>query len=242
MKSVSTVDEQKVLKELQSTTPARVGVGRCGTRPPLDAWLKFRSDHAMARDAVHSELNEEFLRYAEASSYPLLRSTAGTKVEFIACPPKGKKADVSSLKETCPKNKDVQIVISDGLSASAIHANVRDVLSMLLDGLEQEGITCGVPIVVQYGRVAVADQIAYELGMKLAINLIGERPGLSAADSMSAYLTFNPGPHTISSDRTVVSNIHTRGTLPIEAGAYIVQLAKKILTLKVSGVRLQQIS
>jgi ethanolamine ammonia-lyase small subunit len=79
------------------------------------------------------------------------------------------------------------------------------------------------------------------LGAKLAINLIGERPGLSSAQALSAYLTYNPGPQTISSDRTVVSNIHRGGTPATEAGAYIVHLAKRILANQASGVRLQQL-
>lgn len=196
----------------------------------------------MAKDAIHSEFSEQFLCFARGAGYPIVRSACSDKIDFIAFPPKGKTTDVALLKADCPRDRDVQIVISDGLSAMAVESNIHDVLPMLLDGFRQHGITCGVPIVVQYARVAVADQIAHHLGMKLAINLIGERPGLSAADSLSAYLTFNPGPQTISSDRTVVSNIHKRGTLPVEAGAYVVQLTRKILDLKVSGVRLQQIS
>lgn len=230
------------MKDLLDSTPARIGRGRSGTRPKLQDWLRFRADHAMARDAVHSEFSPEFLRWVEQAGFPYVQSSADDKSDFISFPPKGKIASLEKLKEKCPTNRDVQIVISDGLSAQAIEANVRDVLPMIVDGLEQHGITCGVPIVVRYGRVAVADQITHALGARLAIILIGERPGLSAADSMSAYMTYNAGPKTISSDRTVVSNIHSRGTLPVEAGAYIVQLAKKILELKVSGVKLQQLS
>lgn len=224
----------------QDSTPARIGVSRTGTRPKTSTWLEFRRDHAMARDAVHSELDEAFLSYARENGFPIVQSDADDKLDFIAFPPKGKRLRKGSDLTACPRNLDVQIVISDGLSAAAIQANIRDILPMLLDGFELEGITCGLPVIARYGRVAIADQIAHELGMKLAINLIGERPGLSASDSLSAYLTYNPGPHTISSDRTVVSNIHSRGTLPVEAGAYIVQLTKKILEVKLSGVRLQQ--
>lgn len=123
----------------------------------------------------------------------------------------------------------------------AVEANIKDLLPMIEDGLKIEGITVGTPIIVRYGRVAIADQISHALGAKLAINLIGERPGLSSGAGMSAYLTLNPGPETISSDRTVVSNIHSRGTPPVEAGAYIVHLAKTILEKKVSGVKLQKL-
>jgi ethanolamine ammonia-lyase small subunit len=230
-----------VLEQLQATTPARIGVGRTGTRPLTSAWLNFRKDHALAKDAVKSEFAPSFLNWAREQDYPILRSSANDKADFICFPPKGKVTTVEEL-SGLPRDLDVQIIISDGLSARAVEANIPDLLPMLFDGFAQEKISCGRPVVVQYGRVAVGDQIAYALGMKLVINLIGERPGLSAADSLSAYMTYNPGPQTISSDRTVVSNIHSRGTLPVEAGAYVVQLAKRILELKASGVRLQQIS
>lgn len=233
------------LEQLQATTPARIGTGRAGLRPPTASWLLFRQDQAMARDAVKSEFSEQFLDYARSKGFPIIQSRAVDKQDFIQFPPKGKQAKAKVLEQlqgTCPHGKQVQIIISDGLSAQAIEHNLPDVLPMLLEGLELERISCGLPIVVRYGRVAIGDEITHTLGARLAINLIGERPGLSAADSMSAYLTYNAGPETISSDRTVVSNIHSRGTLPVEAGAYIVQLAKRILSSKLSGVKLQQIS
>jgi ethanolamine ammonia-lyase small subunit len=123
-----------------------------------------------------------------------------------------------------------------------VEANIPDLLPMLEQALTAAGITYGLPVVARYGRVAIADQLGHALNAKLAVNLIGERPGLSSATSLSAYLTYNPGPNTISSDRTVVSNIHSRGTPPVEAGAYVAALCRKILDLKVSGVRLQQMS
>jgi ethanolamine ammonia-lyase small subunit len=233
------------LEQLQATTPARIGIGRAGLRPPTEPWLHFRQDHAMARDAVKSEFSKEFVEYARGKGFPIIQSQALDKQDFIQFPPKGKLAApgiLEQLRATCPHGRQVQIVISDGLSARAIESNLPDVLPMLLEGLELEKISFGQPIIVRYGRVAICDEITHALGARLAINLIGERPGLSASDSMSAYLTYNAGPETISSDRTVVSNIHRRGTLPVEAGAYIVQLAKKILANKLSGVKLQQIS
>jgi ethanolamine ammonia-lyase small subunit len=176
--------------------------------------------------------------------FPVISTLAENRLDFVLYPPKGKRAlpeTIINLEQACPKGKDVQIVISDGLSANAVDANIYDLLPMLQLGLQQEGISSGLPVVVQLGRVAIADQIAHALDAKVAVNLIGERPGLSCASGMSAYITYNPGPQTISSDRTVVSNIHAQGTPPVEAGAYIVSLIKKILALKVSGVKLQQL-
>lgn len=227
----------------RSSTPARVCVGRVGLRASTDAWLQFRQDHAMARDAVRGDFSENFLDYLHDQKMEVVQSQATDKLNYIGYPPKGKVVDghyLEHLKNVCPSNLDVQIVICDGLSARAIEDNLQDILPMMMDGFQLENISCGTPVVVKYGRVGVADQISHALQMKLALCLIGERPGLSTPGSMSAYLTYNPGPNTISSDRTVVSNIHQLGTLPIEAGAHIVQIAKRILRLQMSGVRLQQ--
>ncbi len=229
---------------MKSITPARVGVGRAGTRPRTNTWLEFRADHARARDAVHSELSADFLaKLKDEYSCQQVQSTCTDRADFVLFPPKGKRLSaeaIDQLKSTCIKGADVQIVISDGLSAQAAEANIPDLLPILQDGLTLEKFSTGTVVVVKLGRVAVADQIAEALNAKLVINLIGERPGLSCAESLSAYITLNPGAHTISSDRTVISNIHKQGTPPLEAGAYIVQLIKRIFKLQLSGVKLQQ--
>lgn len=230
---------------LEKATPARIAVGRVGSRPRVAAWIRFRHDHAVAKDAVKSELSEAFLnRFAYANSFPVIQTDAFSREDFILNPPRGKTTSSSNLellRSRCLTGQDVQIVICDGLSALAVESNVMELLPMLEDGLRIEGITVGTPVVVRFGRVAIADQINHTLGARLAINLIGERPGLSSGLGMSAYLTLNAGPKTISSDRTVVSNIHSGGTPPVEAGAYIVHLAKIILEKQVSGVQLQKI-
>jgi ethanolamine ammonia-lyase small subunit len=236
----------ELLSNMLEVTPARIAVGRSGTRPLTSTWLTFRRDHAMARDAVHSELSEEFLReFAIAKDRPVIVSTATDRHDYILYPPKGKRTSnetVEMLEAKLPHGNDVQIVVSDGLSARAVEANIPDLLPMLEEGLALEKISCGTPVFARFARVAIADQIGHALGAKVAINLIGERPGLSSAASLSAYITFNPGPHTISSDRTVISNIHERGTPAVEAGAYIVKVVRQILEKKASGVLLQQLS
>jgi len=233
-------------EDFTSKTPARVSVGRAGARPLTATWLAFRVDHALARDAISSELDDLFLQtFAVANEYPCVQSSVSSKDEFIQFPPRGKvvsQTTLSHLKKQCKSDSDVQIVISDGLSARAVEKNAGNLLPMILDGLKMNNISCGTPVVVRYGRVAVADQIAFALNARLVINLIGERPGLSCADGLSAYITYNPSPQTISSDRTVVSNIQERGTPALEAGAYIVRLVKTILDRRVSGVALQKLS
>lgn len=229
--------------DLKGITSARLGVGRSGARPMTKAMLQFRADHARARDAVHSELSEAFINHLmEGEKAFVLKTLCSDRSDFILNPPKGKKAEESELAKlnVLEKNIDVQIVISDGLSAAAVETNIPDLLPILKDGLELEKISFGRPVIVRFGRVAIADQISHHVHARIALNLIGERPGLSSAQSLSAYITYSPGPQTISSDRTVVSNIHSAGTPPLEAGAYIVQLCKKILDKKMSGVKLQK--
>lgn len=232
-------------KGIVESTPARLGVWRAGTRPTTSCWLEFRQDHAMARDAVHSELSQAFLdEQALDNGYPIVQTQAADRRNFVLNPPLGKIVSdevIDRLKKSCLKDRTVQIVVSDGLSAAAVETNVPELLPMLMDGFALESISVGTPVFVRFGRVAVADQIAHALGASITINLIGERPGLSSALGLSAYITYNPGPDTISSDRTVVSNIHEKGTPAPEAGAYIVQLTKQILEYKVSGVKLQEL-
>ena len=237
---------QEDAADFTSKTPARVQVGRAGTRPLTRTWLKFRVDHALARDAVLSELSDHFIeKFAVVNGYPYVQTLVSSKDEFIQFPPRGKVVDektLAQLKSTCSSGHDVQIVVSDGLSARAVEKSAGNLLPMIVDGLKMNNISLGLPVIVRYGRVAVGDQIAFALGARLVINLIGERPGLSSSEGLSAYITYHPSPQTISSDRTVVSNIHERGTPPVEAGAYIVRLVKTILERQVSGVELQKLS
>ena len=232
-------------KRLKESTPARILVGKAGTRPTTSHWLKFRHDHALARDAVLSELSKNFIEsFVRSNNYPLVQSEISNRKQFVLDPPGGKRLPdhyKPVLLKECPQGNDLQIVVCDGLSAMAVEANVPDLIGMLIDGCETEGITCGKPVFVKYGRVAIADQIGHLLKAKLAINLIGERPGLSSGVGLSAYMTYNPGPNTISSHRTVISNISKTGTPPPEAGAYALHLIKKILEHKKSGVELQQL-
>lgn len=225
-------------------TPARLGVGRTGTRPKSSDLIQFRADHAKARDAVNSALSADFIvRMQDKYGARQIKSVCKDRAEYIRVPPKGKicsNEDLLELPRTCKTGVDVQVLLSDGLSAIALEQNAPELLPILLDGLELNGFTAGTPIVAELARVAIGDMISYQLKARLVINLIGERPGLSCAESLSAYITLNPGPDTISSDRTVVSNIHRAGTPPLEAGAYIVELVKRIFQLNMSGVKLQQ--
>ena len=144
------------------------------------------------------------------------------------------------MKERCAPNPDVQVFLADGLSSTAVEANAETILGLLLDALKDRGLTVGTPFFVRFGRVAVEDQVAELVGAKVVCVLIGERPGLGSAESMSAYIAYNARVGMPEARRTVVSNIHKDGISAAEAGAYIAELIEKIYHAKASGVELQQ--
>ena len=225
-------------EEMKLTTPARLGVWRCGTRPLTDTWLRFRADHAVAQDSVTGEVPEEFpAKYTMVS----VKSMCESKDEYLTRPDLGRKVDEAGLnliRTKCRKSPKLQIIVADGLSSKAVEANIPNLLPAMLQGLESMGIEVGTPIFVQYSRVGIMDSIGEELKPEAAIVLLGERPGLGTAESMSAYIGYNPRAGMLESERTVVSNIHKGGTPAAEAGAHLATLLKKILDAKASGVNL----
>ena len=143
------------------------------------------------------------------------------------------------IKEKCKPNAKVQIVVGDGLSSSAIEANVKDFLPALKQGLKMFGLDFGEVLFIKHARVAAMDQIAELTGAEVICMLVGERPGLVTAESMSAYLAYKPTVGMPEAKRTVVSNIHKGGTPAVEAGAYVAEIIKKILDNKKSGIDLK---
>jgi len=226
-------------EEMKLSTPARIGVWRSGPRPLTDTLLRFRADHAVAQDSVLGEVPEEFpAKYNMVSVQTLCQS----KDEYLTRPDLGRKLNDENLEiltKGCPKGAMVQIIVSDGLSSKAVEANIPNLLPALIQGLEGMGVNLGTTIFVRNGRVAVMDTIGEELKPEVAVILIGERPGLGTAESMSAYMGYNPRLGMVESERTVISNIHKGGTPAAEAGAHLASLIKKILDAKASGVNLE---
>lgn len=223
---------------MKAATPARIGLYRAGARPKTDSFLRFLADHAQAIDAVFLDVADEFL--AKNNLFKV-QTAAKDKDEFLKRPDLGRKLSEEGKKlvlEKCQKNPQVQIVIVDGLSSSAIEANVADVLPALTQGLAAAGIKVGTPFYVKYGRVGVQDEIGQLLNAEVVISLIGERPGLVTADSMSAYMIYKPTANTVEADRTMISNIHKGGTPPAEAGALLADILKQIVAAKCSGMKL----
>lgn len=225
-------------EEMKLATPARIGVWRCGSRPLTDTWLRFRADHAVAQDSVLGEVPEEFPPKFNMVS---VQTMCADKDEYLTRPDLGRKLDADNLailRQHCRKNPRLQVIVADGLSSKAVEANIANLLPAMLQGLESMGIETGTTVFVKYARVAIMDVIGEELKPEAAVVLIGERPGLGTAESMSAYMGYNPRGGMVESERTVVSNIHKGGLPAAEAGAHLASMLKRILEAKASGVSL----
>jgi ethanolamine ammonia-lyase small subunit len=228
------------LKDLISKTPARIGVGRAGLRPKTNTWLKFRFDHAAAVDAVYGDVDENLLKRLELFK---VNTLVKDKETYIRRPDLGRKLSdegKQTINEKCRKSPTVQIIVSDGLSSSAVDENAEDVYLSLQQSLQSLGLDTGTPFYIEKGRVAVMDDVGELLQPKVVVLLIGERPGLVSAESLSAYLCYMPKKGTIEADRMVISNIHKGGIPPVEAGAYLGTVIQKILKYEASGVSLVQ--
>ena len=225
-------------RKMKEKTPARLGSGRAGPRYKTLTMLRFRADHAVAQDAVFSQVSEDF---AAKNGMTEVRTKCRSKDEYLTRPDHGRCFDEENQKKiraAISGTPRVQIVVGDGLSSAAITANAMDCLEAIREGLKLRGIDPGTPIFVRYCRVGAGDAIGDVTGCELVCMLVGERPGLVTDKSMSAYITYRPRTGVLESARTVVSNIHAQGTPAVEAGAHSAGLIETILKRKVSGVGL----
>lgn len=231
--------DPQALERMMRLTTARIGVGCAGPRLKTQTLLTLRADHARARDAVMLDVQEEVI---DALKLFAVQTRCRDKNEFLTRPDLGRRLNDEGAKRVqseCVMNPDVQICVADGLSSTAVNANISNIMPVLMDGLQAAGVKVGTPFFIKYGRVAVEDQIAELLGAKVICIFVGERPGLGTAESMSAYLAYNARMGMPEARRTVVSNIHKDGISAVEAGAYMTDLIVKILDRKASGVELQ---
>ncbi len=224
---------------IKAKTDARLGVWRCGPRPLTRTTLRVRADNAAAMDAVFNDVSEEYLKRNNLKSYT---TKCSSKEEYLTRPDLGRVFDdetMAQIKKDCINDPDVQIVVSDGLSSSAVEANIDAVLPALYNGLKSSGLKVGTPFFVKYGRVGAEDSVAKLLNAKVTVILLGERPGLATSSSLSAYCVYGGYPGIPEANRTVVSNIHKAGTPPVEAGAYIAELCQLMCSKKASGLDLK---
>ncbi len=204
---------------LRAATPARIGLGRSGAGVPTGANLEFQFAHARARDAVHSALDVAALE-AELAPHEVIRVTSAAmdRASYLRRPDLGRKlaegeADKLNARPQC----DVAFVIADGLSSAAVQAHAAAVVHAASAKLD--GLTIGPVTIATQARVAIGDEIGAALGARLVVLLVGERPGLTVADSLGAYLTYAPQPGLRDSQRNCLSNIHGKGGMSYDQAA-----------------------
>lgn len=231
------------LRNLMATTSARLGVGRAGARPKTQTMLLFQADHGVTQDAIYGVVGEEV---KNALNLFTVRSKAADRQEYLLRPDLGRLLSdeaKQTIAEKCAKSPDVQIVVGDGLSAAAIDNNLRDIYPVIEQGLKSAGLTVGTPFFVENARVGLMNDINSVIHAKALLLLIGERPGLGIADAMSAYMGFDPQPGKSDADRDLICMITTHGgTNPLEAGAYIVEFIKRMITYSASGIKLREVA
>ncbi|BAQ08890.1 ethanolamine ammonia-lyase, small subunit [Bacillus sp. OxB-1] len=224
------------IKRAQSISPARIGIGRAGTRMRTTSYLQFLIDHAAAQDAVLKDVSDDLLQEMDLHKLETKAKDMKTYLMDLDAGRKLSDESVAWLKENGDKGKEVQIIVCDGLSSSAVEANIRDLLPALMQGLQLKNISVAKPFFIKRGRVWVQDEVAAIVDCDLVISLIGERPGLNTDESLSAYMIYRPNENTVEADRTVISNIHKGGLASVEAGAHLSELIEQMLQAKCTGV------
>jgi ethanolamine ammonia-lyase small subunit len=235
-----------VLHAVRARTPARLLVGRSGPAYRTTTWLQLRQDHAIARDAVRAEvdldrdLGAEFVAHWKLFEVCTL---AATKDQYLLRPDLGRHlalAGRAAVQENCPRGADVQVVIGDGLSAAAVRAQVPVLLPLLVEELRREGMGVGRPFFVRHCRVGILNDVGDLLDPAVVVLLVGERPGLACAESLSAYLAYRPRPGDSDARRNLISNIHARGVPTSQAAYRIAALCQRLQLARQSGVAIKE--
>jgi ethanolamine ammonia-lyase large subunit len=239
-------------ERLRANLPAAYGFDNAGPRPSERVSRAIKANLAAAREAIYAEVAPERLGGID---FRRIATSADSKESHLSHPDRGARPADEEVAALTPEKVDVQIIVSDGLSAEAVHHNIPDLLPALLDGLDRQKITAGKPILAPYGRVKLAEALGDALQPKLVINLIGERPGgdALASRSMSAYIAYRlndaetlkaaaqfSGNPDVRYEYTVISNIYSGGLPPAEAAAQIAERVNQILTSKAAGNRLER--
>lgn len=221
---------------LRRLTPARIGLGRVGSGLPTASLLDFQFAHANAREAVAARLDAEAL--AGQLTWPslILDSAAPDRETYLRRPDLGRRLAAGAA-PLAQGDHDLAIVIADGLSAAAAQGHAAEVAQALVAALG--GWRIAPTAIVRQGRVAIGDEIGERLGARAVVVLIGERPGLSAADSLGAYVTWAPRTGRLDSERNCVSNIRPDGLSPQAAARKIAWLLGEARRLGFTGVELK---
>ena len=235
------------MRSLRDFTMARVELERSGAALGTREVLAFQLAHAAARDAVHHSIDVVSLQQACADrNWPLLilHSEAADRTVYLRRPDLGRRLDGRSREALGAQPGsacwDVSVALVDGLSALAVHRHALPLLDLLLPHFDDAGWSRADLVVVAQGRVAIGDEIGLALHAGLTLVLIGERPGLSAPDSLGAYLTWNPAPGRTDAERNCISNIRPDGLGYREAADRIFALAIEARRRRLTGVALKE--
>jgi ethanolamine ammonia-lyase small subunit len=232
------------IEDLRELTPARVGLGRAGASMPTEALLAFTLDHARARDAVHAAFASRLMTELAGLGLNALEvaSQAPGRRDYLRRPDLGRMLDAGSRRSLADRRGDpceLAVVIGDGLSPAAVNVHAVELVRNLGARLAEAGIGVGIVVVASGARVALGDEIGAALGARMVVMLIGERPGLSAPDSLGAYLTFRPRIGLTDAERNCISNIHGAGLSYDEAAFKIAWLVREGLARRLTGVALK---
>jgi ethanolamine ammonia-lyase small subunit len=239
-----TPGDDNVWVALRRLTAARIGLQRTGASLSTGPLLDFQLAHARARDAVHEPLDEaRLIADLTGLECPVLKiaSAADNRESYLMRPDLGRRLGPGAESTLRPHaaDHDVVFVVTGGLSARAVQTHAAPVLAGVLPELRAQGLRIAPLVVVRQGRVAIGDAVANALGADCVVVLLGERPGLSAPDSMGAYLTWQPGPDTTDADRNCISNIRPEGIGTADAAFKVAHLLRGMRTRRLSGVRLK---
>ncbi len=239
--SLAAVELPEIVRKVRARTPARLLVGRAGASYRTNTQLDLREAHATARDAVRAELDlqsafgADFVRRWELFE---VHTKASSKDEYLLRPDLGRRLDNASraeIQKRCPPDTDLQIIIGDGLSVPAVIAQVPPLLPLLYASANARGWKLGHAFVIHRCRVGILNEIGELLNPRVAVLLIGERPGLATAESLSAYMGYRPRATHSDANRNLISNIHARGLSLNEAAARILDLAGQMMKSNSSG-------
>ena len=219
-------------------TTALLGIGHVGTRYATDVVLQFQAELAVAHAAVGAELPEG---WATENGFVGVKSQVTSHREFLLRPDLGRRLDEASLaavRSQCTKGIDVQVIVADGLSAVACMQTGKALHDAVVRACTARGLSVGTPIAARFARVWLEDEIGQEVGAKVAMILLGERPGLGTGDGLSAYVVHAPKIGNTDGDRNMISNIHLRGIVPDDAAERLAALAQAMIAQRCSGVTL----
>lgn len=230
-------------RRLAALTPARIGLGRAGSGLPTREVLAFALAHARARDAVRTPLDAEAVASQIAAlglAVVQVESQAADRETYLRRPDLGRVLSPGGRARLVREGEvDLALVVADGLSSAAVHAHAAAVIAALLPHAEKAGWRLGPVVVARQARVALGDEIGEALSARAVAVLIGERPGLSAPDSLGIYLTHGPRPGRTDAERNCISNIHGRGLSAQAAAARLAWLTTEALRRALTGVGLK---